>query len=334
MRNSTRPLSYMGVQASTPPNFRTENRAPTTSDYKSFYISDIWHQKATENLWMLTKKAAGVATWTSLNSTGSGSFTDVTITTGDLTLNTGDVIISSGDLKIEAINYTSILRTDASGVVSGLADGNDGQLLIGATGSTPIWANLTSTGGTVTITNTANSINIESAGAVGGNTFTMDDLNTISPTGAGNVIVAGGTNIGTTGTVANTITINLDDNITLTSITVDDITINNSLKSVLEINTQTGISYTLQLTDQDKEVQFTTGAAVTLNIPTNAAVAFPIGAQIGIVQYGAGQVTVTPAGGVTVNSIDSKTKTEKRYAACLLTKQDNDEWLLSGQIST
>lgn len=47
-------------------------------------------------------------------------------------------------------------------------------------------------------------------------TFTTDDANVVIPDALGNVDVLGGTNIGTTGAIANTITINLDDSIHLT----------------------------------------------------------------------------------------------------------------------
>jgi hypothetical protein len=336
----------MGVQASTPPNFRTENRAPTTSDYKSFYIGDIWHQKATENLWMLTGKADGVATWTSLNSTGSGSFTDITITPGNLTLEYGDIIVEDGDiiveggkLYLESINYASTLRTYATGEVYGLSDGaapeaNQAKAYIVNNAGDVVWGTISSPDLSVTISTNATGIELAAAGGGGGtvSSFTTDDANIVAPTAGGNIDLNGGSNINTTGAVANTVEINLDDNITLTSITVDDITINNSLKSILEINTQAGILYTLQLTDQGKEIQFTAGAAVTLNIPTNAAVAFPVGTQIMLVQYGAGTVTVTPAGGVTLNSAGSRVDTYEQYSACVLIKQDADIWGLFGDI--
>ena len=80
----------------------------------------------------------------------------------------------------------------------------DGELLIGATGGAPSPANLTSTGGTVVITNGANSINLEAA-AGASDTFTTDVGNatpladvlnilgssTITTSGAGNTVTVG-----------------------------------------------------------------------------------------------------------------------------------------------
>ena len=43
--------------------------------------------------------------------------------------------------------------------------------------------------------------------------------------------------------------------------------------------------------------------AITLTIPTNASVAFPVDTQIDVVAYGAGDVSIAGAGGVTINSL-------------------------------
>ena len=87
------------------------------------------------------------------------------------------------------------------------ATGTNGQVWIGATGADAAWANLTSTGLSVTITNTANGINLEAAG-VAALTSLDGDSGTATPT-AGVIIIAGGTNVTTVG-AAGTLTINLD----------------------------------------------------------------------------------------------------------------------------
>lgn len=62
---------------------------------------------------------------------------------------------------------SSVVSVDANGLLGYTAPGTDGQLLISATGAAPIWANLSSTTGTITITNGVNSINLEvSAGGI------------------------------------------------------------------------------------------------------------------------------------------------------------------------
>jgi len=87
------------------------------------------------------------------------------------------------------------------------ATGTDGQLWIGATGAAAAWANITSTGGSVTITNGANTINLEAAG-VAALTSLDGDAGTATPV-AGVINILGGTNIGTVG-AGQDMTINLD----------------------------------------------------------------------------------------------------------------------------
>ena len=55
----------------------------------------------------------------------------------------------------------------ASGALNGVGPLTNGQLLIGSTGATPVAASLTSTGGSVTITPGAGTINLEAVGGAG-----------------------------------------------------------------------------------------------------------------------------------------------------------------------
>lgn len=64
-------------------------------------------------------------------------------------------------------------------------------------------------------------------------------------------------------------------------------------------NTQT-TNYTLILTDNSKSVEMNAAGANTVTVPTNASVAFPIGAVITIVQKGIGLTTIIATGGVTI----------------------------------
>jgi hypothetical protein len=98
-------------------------------------------------------------------------------------------------------------------------------------------------------------------------------------------------------------------------------------------NAQTGTSYTLALSDAGRLVTFNNAAAITLTIPTNTAVAFPLGTRIDLVQYGAGQVTVGGSG-VTIRSSGSKLKLAGQYSGATLWKKAANEWLLIGDIGT
>jgi hypothetical protein len=97
-------------------------------------------------------------------------------------------------------------------------------------------------------------------------------------------------------------------------------------------NAQTGTTYTLVLTDAGKMVTLTNASAITLTIPTNASVAFPVNTRIDILQYGAGQVTVGGAG-VTLNSSGSKKKLTGQYSGASLWKKATDTWVLIGDIT-
>ena len=101
-------------------------------------------------------------------------------------------------------------------------------------------------------------------------------------------------------------------------------------ESLLLINAQTA-SYTLVLEDKGKVVRITSGSGVNLTIPTNAAVAFPIGTVISVRQVGAGKINFTPSGGVTVNTPETLF-TRKAGASASLHKVGTNEWDLTGDL--
>ncbi len=99
-------------------------------------------------------------------------------------------------------------------------------------------------------------------------------------------------------------------------------------------NAQTVTTYNLVLTDAHKTVTLTNSSSIIARIPTNAGTAFPIGTRIELLQGGAGQVTVTPTSGVTVNSSGGKTKLAAQYAQATILKVATDTWYLFGDITT
>ena len=98
---------------------------------------------------------------------------------------------------------------------------------------------------------------------------------------------------------------------------------------VLDINTQTGTSFGPVLTDVGKLVTLNNASAITVTVPLNSTIAFPIGAQIHLLQLGAGVVTVTQAGGVTVNATPSKIF-RAQFSMATLIKYGTDTWVLVG----
>lgn len=90
-------------------------------------------------------------------------------------------------------------------------------------------------------------------------------------------------------------------------------------------NAQTGTTYTLALADALRAVTLTNAAAITLTVPTNATVAFPVGTRITLVQGGAGGVTITPAAGVTINN--NAAGLAAQWARAELLKTATDTWV-------
>lgn len=104
----------------------------------------------------------------------------------------------------------------------------------------------------------------------------------------------------------------------------------------LGINAQTGTTYTTVLADNGKLTTLSNAAAIAVTIPLNSSVAYPVGAQINMAQLGAGQVTVSGAGGVTIVSTGATAatpKTRAQYSTLTCVQTSTDNWLVMGDIS-
>ena len=119
----------------------------------------------------------------------------------------------------------------------------------------------------------------------------------------------------------------------LTAANVNSITEGVNDLAIAVANDQTGTSYTLVLSDAAKVVTLTNAAAITLTVPPNTDVAFPVGTQILLYQGGAGQVTITPGSGVTIRSSGSKLKITDQYSVAGLLKLASDEWVAFGNLA-
>lgn len=100
---------------------------------------------------------------------------------------------------------------------------------------------------------------------------------------------------------------------------------------LISVNTQTGTSYTLVLTDAGKSITMDNGSASTLTIPLNSSVAFAINTIINIHCLGAGQVTIVVTGGVTPISIGDNLAITIKGDASLL-KTGTDTWKIMGSL--
>jgi hypothetical protein len=92
-------------------------------------------------------------------------------------------------------------------------------------------------------------------------------------------------------------------------------------------------SYTLSnLSERDSMIEVSSSSATTITIPTNASVAFPVGASIDITQISTGQVTIAGAGGVTVNATPGL-KLRTQWSTVTLFKRGTDSWIVYGDLT-
>jgi len=112
-----------------------------------------------------------------------------------------------GNLDFIGAGVVDIVGTPASNLLTvSLAGGTDGQLIIGSTGTDPVFADLTSSGGTISITPGAGTLDID----VSTSSFVMQldgDAGSATPT-LGIITIAGGNNI-TTASAGSTVTVNV-----------------------------------------------------------------------------------------------------------------------------
>lgn len=118
--NGKNPLSYLGVNPVTPPGFLVNENPPTTVDSKNFLLGQIWLQRNTQNLWMLTSLVGGIATWTPF--AGGGVIVEtLTGNTGGAVPPTADNINVIGDgTTIEVAGNPGTSTLTISAVGSGL----------------------------------------------------------------------------------------------------------------------------------------------------------------------------------------------------------------------
>lgn len=89
---------------------------------------------------------------------------------------------------------------------------------------------------------------------------------------------------------------------------------------------------TLALTDAGKFLYVNSTSDITITVPANASVAFPIGTEIEFCRYNTGAVTFAGASGVTIYSIDSVKTISDRYGCVALKKISTNAWILSGAL--
>jgi hypothetical protein len=105
-------------------------------------------------------------------------------------------------------------------------------------------------------------------------------------------------------------------------------------------NSQTGTAYTLALADDGKIIEMSNTSNITLTIPADNTVNFPVGTSIDILQINTGQIIIASASGVTANSspgtvsnTTSGPKTRTRWSSATLIKRAANTWVAIGDLS-
>jgi len=98
-------------------------------------------------------------------------------------------------------------------------------------------------------------------------------------------------------------------------------------------NSQTGTTYTLVIGDAGGLVDLNNASSITMTVPPNSSVDFPVGTRINLLQSGAGQVTVAAGSGVTINSKDGNLKLTGQWSAATLVQRSANSWVLIGDLA-
>lgn len=94
------------------------------------------------------------------------------------------------------------------------------------------------------------------------------------------------------------------------------------------------VSTVLSINDMNCIVPVNNSSSITITVPLDSSVNFPIGSNVVIYQKGSGQVTITGSSGVTLLSNYNKTKLSGQYSSASLYKISPNTWLLGGDLAS
>jgi len=198
LRQGRNPLSYLGVDATTPPMMIVEQRDPTDNDYSGYEVGSLWLVTSVPKMWVMVNKNPSAADkWvqvypgdgsgTNFFETNSGTAAEnagtikIKGSTGGIltsmslldqvTLDLDDDVVIVNSLTVNTMSE-GVVVADSAGLLSS-ATGTDLQFLVGETGNAPSFATLVSENFTVTIANgtVPGTVNIQAAGGGGGSGF-------------------------------------------------------------------------------------------------------------------------------------------------------------------
>ena len=100
------------------------------------------------------------------------------------------------------------------------------------------------------------------------------------------------------------------------------------------VNAQTSSvsAYTAVLTDANQLVTMSDASASTFTVPPNSGVAFPVGTTLTVIQFGAGQITLTAGVGVTIDNPSSLT-TRTQNSTVAVVQVAANVWVAGGDLT-
>ena len=257
-------LSYMGVNATTPPQMITSKVDPTDRDFHGQAVGTLWlnEDPITKKLWVLLDASLrGTNRWGQIYPEASGGTSyfiaesgtataqnsilkvlgDLNVATsgsGDtLTIGLASDIDISGTLTVGYLGgHDGIVRSTVTGATYSLADSTtNGQVLISSATGNPVWASLTA-GANVSITPGPNTITISSGGGGGGSLTFSGDTGTAAANAGSMAIDGDAGNITTvasgTGATAK-VKISMAASPNFTTVTATDLTLSGFSEGVL-----------------------------------------------------------------------------------------------------
>ena len=257
----------------------------------------------------MTRQYSSISVETTLAGSINTTATTMTVATGTATALMGGITLAGGNVDIftvaldaDTVNEEIVFVTQVSGDTLTISRGQAGTGTAGVSGLS------------------------HTAGASVKHVLTSSDLiffrNNASPVAS---FGFSGSTSGTTTLQAtaiagtNTLTLPATSNDTLVGKATTDTLTNKTLTSptintpkiTIDFNAQTGTSYSLVASDQDKLVTLSNAAAITLTIPPSV---FSAGQLVNIQQIGAGQVTLAAGAGVTITSTGATSAAPKLRA--------------------